>query len=105
MKKSVYEASLKSLIGPILSTPKCTFPSVPIYWPYPYSIANAARRFSRIAELICAVPAVSSSAWLAQKSPISAARLSGSLGKKRLGRAVKMTMDARAEKPRRTTLM
>ena len=33
MRWSAYNASLKSLIGPILSTPRCTFPSFPINLP------------------------------------------------------------------------
>ena len=64
-KESVYDASLKSSIGPILSTPKCNFPSFPINLPYPYSHPSVARCLSRISELICAVPAVSPNASLA----------------------------------------
>ena len=61
----VYDASLKSAIGPIRSTPERNFPPFPINLPYPYSHPSFARCRSRIPELMYAVPAVSSSASLA----------------------------------------
>ena len=60
-----YDVFLKSPTGPILSTPKCNFPSFPINFPYPYFHPSFARCLSRIAEFMFAVPAVSFNASLA----------------------------------------